>query len=438
MTSRSFRRRAALVAVSLALIVPGSPAFASNASTASSTPGCYDDALPITVEEQRLDDRAAPEQDPAAAQILARTGLDARVGRYIKVLCDQLGFADARRFVSRRGRHLWEAATERAQTQPPPGELPASDDRGLYWARITMAKSLHQWDPAGGLSKPDRAKLIKRLEVTSRGITSSRFADDSVDDQILVTGFDPFTLDADIRIGNPSGANALTLDGARWTVGGRKVQIQTVIFPVRYADFDEHMVEHALNRHYRAGSQRADMVITASQGRIGLFDLEMYNGRRRSVSSIGDNNNEQGGGTYTHPLVPPGMPFGPEFLVSSLPVEAMAATAVPPFTTRINTRIVEIPAGGSTPVVRANGPTNGSIAVEGSGGGYLSNEIAYRNTLRREFLAPDLPAGHLHVPVLQFAGSNPDEITDPTYEANRGAIVAGAHLIISNGIAALP
>ena len=31
------------------------------------------------------------------------------------------------------------------------------------------------------------------------------------------------------------------------------------------------------------------------------------------------NNNEQGGGTYTDPIVPPGMPDGPEFLESSLP-----------------------------------------------------------------------------------------------------------------------
>ena len=179
------------------------------------------------------------------------------------------------------------------------------------------------------------------------------------------------------------------------------------------------------------------MVMTASQGRVGLFDLEVYNGRRRSVSSIGDNNNVQGGGTYTDPMVPPTMPDGPEWLESSLPMEEMATAVVAPFTTRINTRVVEIPAGEEDPVVRVDGPTEGSIAVEGSGGGYLSNEIAYRNTLRRKKLDPDMPAGHLHVPVLQFASSNPDEITDPTYEANREAIVDGAHRILRKGIAAL-
>jgi pyrrolidone-carboxylate peptidase len=429
-------RRGAITAVCLALLVPLIPTLPALAGSSVDMPGCYDDTLPITVEEQRLDDRASPEEDPAAEQILSGTGFNPRVGRFIKGLCNH-DVESARRFVGRRGLNLWAAATERAQTEPPSGQLPATDDRGLYWARITMAKHLHQWDPDGGVSDAERAKLIKRLEYTSRGITSSLFAEDGGVDKVLVTGFDPFTLDTDIRIGNPSGANALTLDGAQWTVGGRDVEIQTVVFPVRYADFDERMVEHALNQHYQAGPQRADMVTTASQGRVGFFDLEVYNGRRRSVSSIGDNNNVQGGGTYTDPVVPPTMPRGPEFLESSLPMEEMATASVPPFTTRINTRVVEIPAGEEDPVVQLDGPTEGSIAVEGSGGGYLSNEIAYRNTLRRQKLAPDMPAGHLHVPVLRFDSANPDEITDPTYEANREAIVEGAHRILRKGIAAL-
>ena len=45
-----------------------------------------------------------------------------------------------------------------------------------------------------------------------------------------------------------------------------------------------------------------------------------------------------------------------------------------------------------------------------------------------------MPAGHLHVPVLQFDPANKTAITDPTYEANRDAIVAGAHAILRNGL----
>jgi pyrrolidone-carboxylate peptidase len=296
---------------------------------------------------------------------------------------------------------------------------------------------LHQWAPGDGLADTDRAQLIRRFERASRGIDTTEFGSEDGVRRVLVTGFDPFTLDADIRIGNPSGATALTLDGVMWEVDGEDVEIQTVVLPVRYADFDEGMVERAVFRHYLPGPQRADFVMTTSQGRVGLFDLEVWNGRRRSVSSIGDNNNVQGGGTFTDPVVPPTMPAGPEFIRTSLPVEAMAATAVPPFTTRVNTFVVEIPAGEDDPIGRPDGPTDGSISVEGSGGGYLSNEIAYRNTLRRDVLAPDLPAGHLHVPVLRFDPANPDDITDPTYEANREAIISGAHKMLRRGMATL-
>lgn len=395
--------------------------------------GCSDPTLPITVEEQRLPRTTAAGGDPVSAQILRGTGLDRNVAVFTKLLCKLPNRHVAEVAVRAQGEALWSAAVARTKRTPRPGELPATDDRGLYWARISMAKALRQWTPRFGLSETGRAALIKSLEYTSRGITSSRFSGGVR--KVLVTGFDPFTLDADIRIGNPSGANALSLDGRRWRIGGQTVEIQTVMFPVRYADFDEGMVEDALRPHYLPGRQRADFAMTASQGRIGLFDLEVFNGRRRSVSSIGDNNNIWGGGTVNAPVVSPGMPPGPEWLTTSLPTAAMAATAVAPFTTRINTSVLEIPAGQTTPVRRPDGPTPGSIASEGAPGGYLSNEVAYRNTLQRDLLHPSMPAGHLHVPVLQFDPANTTAITDPAYERNRDAIVTGAHAILRNGLA---
>ena len=394
--------------------------------------GCYDPARPITVEEQRLPRTTAAGGDPVSAQILRGTGLDRNVDTFTRLLCRLPNRWVADVAIRRQGEALWSAAVARTKRTPRPGELPATDDRGLYWARISMAKALRQWTPRFGLSVTSRAALIKSLEYTSRGITSSRFSPGVR--KVLVTGFDPFTLDADIRIGNPSGANALSLDGRRWRVGGRTVEIQTVMFPVRYADFDQGMVEDALRPHYLPGKQRADFAMTASQGRIGIFDLEVFNGRRRSVSSIGDNNNIWGGGTISAPVVSPGMPPGPEWLTSSLPMTAMAATPVAPFTTRINTSVLEIPAGQTTPVRRPDGPTPGSIASEGAPGGYLSNEVAYRNTLQRDLLHPSMPAGHLHVPVLQFDPANTTAITDPTYERNRDTIVTGAHAILRNGL----
>ncbi|MFC0625612.1 hypothetical protein [Kribbella deserti] len=396
---------------------------------------CYDTSVPGTVEEQRLDN-ASPGGQPVPPQILERSGFDDDVERFTRILCALPGYRPALAVVRAQGDALWTTAIRRAQRTQQTPDLPSTDDRGLYWARISMAKALRQWQPRKPLQAAERAELIRTLEYASRGITSTRF--DHGVRRVLVTGFDPFTLDADIRIGNPSGANALSLDGTRWRVNGETVQIQTVVFPVRYTDFDEGMVEHALAPHYRPGPQRAELVMTVSQGRVGLFDLEVFNGRRRSVVSIGDNNNLWGGGTVAAPVVAPGMPPGPEWLTSSLPMTEMAATAVPPFRTRVNTSVLEIPAGQTTPVRRPDGPTPGSIASEGAGGGYLSNEVAYRNTLQRDLLHPAMPAGHLHVPVLQFGAGNTSEITDPSYEANRDAIVAGSHAILRTALTTLP
>ena len=88
-----------------------------------------------------------------------------------------------------------------------------------------------------------------------------------------------------------------------------------------------------------------------------------------------------------------------------------------------HTSVVEIPAGQTEPVTRPDGPTPGSVARQGGGGDYLSNEIAYRATLLRDALGLHIPGGHLHTPVLQFADGNTTELTDPVFEANQRDIV---------------
>src|SRR5690606_40191984 len=71
-----------------------------------------------------------------------------------------------------------------------------------------------------------------------------------------------------------------------------------------------------------------------------------------------------------------------------------------------HTEITEIPAGETEPVVRPDGPTPGSEARAGGGGDYLSNEIAYRNTLLRDATGLDVPAGHVHTPILHLGGED--------------------------------
>ncbi|WP_213014837.1 hypothetical protein [Acinetobacter rathckeae] len=72
-------------------------------------------------------------------------------------------------------------------------------------------------------------------------------------------------------------------------------------------------------------------------------------------------------------------------------------------------------------------------ARRGGGGDYLSNESGYRNTLLRDVMGLHIPAGHIHVPVMNYyydgtaengGGVRDDNaITDARYESYRTAII---------------
>jgi hypothetical protein len=415
------------------LLVSSPGSVAASAPAASS---CQDPSVTPSAEEARLE-QAQP------AQIIERAGFTALVSQFALDLCDVPDAAGAELLVRRYGEKLWQAAVRRVQgpADPGPGALAVDDDRPLYWARLGLAQSLRQWVPCFPSTAADRTGWQKSLEYTSRGLTTSEFAPRHGVRQLFVSGFDPFGLDSEPRTGNPSGASALHLDDRVIRVDGIEVQIQAVVLPVRYPDFDDGIVEDAFGPHVRPGPQRADLVSTTSQGRSGQFDLEVFNGRRRSTT-YPDNLNGWGGGTPSAPTVHPGVGPGPEFVRSTLPIAQMqAAGAERPFPVDVNTAIAEIPAGSTTVIFRADGPTEGSIAVEGGGGGYLSNESAYRVTLLLASLGPQQnppPGGHLHLPVMYFGSDNSTEITDAEYERNRADIVTQTQTILLAALAGRP
>lgn len=420
----------AVLSVSGLLAVDAAAAAARTASAASvARPGaaaagqpCQDTSVPPTVEEARLTRTAGADPAPVPERILAASGFDRLVTGFERSLCLVRDPASASAAAEAGGRLLWEAATARARHAAGSGSAVAGDDRPLYWARLAMTLALRRWTPAFPVDAALRTRLEHRFEYASRGITSTGFSVPSGTRKLLVSGFDPFLLDTEIRRGNPAGASVLALDGRTVTVDGTPVQVQAVVFPVRFGDFDRGMVEETFRPHLAADPGRVDLFVTVSQGRVGAFDLEVWNGRRRSAAAP-DNLNVFSGGTATAPVVPPGMPPGPEFVASTLPHQRMLAADGAPFTVRRNPQVVEIPAGGTGPVTRPDGPTPGSVAVQGSGGGYLSNEVAYRTTLLRDTLAAGIPGGHVHTPVLDLDPGNTAEITDPVFERNRADIV---------------
>ncbi|MFF7603011.1 pyroglutamyl-peptidase I family protein [Streptomyces mirabilis] len=397
----------------LGLALVGGLAAAPTASAAA--------AAPVTVEEQRLD-QAAPQE------ILRRSGFDTVAPGLARALARAGSFGQAERVVVRQGARLWQRAVDRAQGRGPAGgDLSRDDDRPLYWARLGMTREVRQWEPEFGLTDTQRAKLLAELEENSRGENSIRYPHAKGVKRILLTGFDPFTLDRDVRISNPSGATALALDGTTIRTADGPARIETAVFPVRWQDFADGTVERTLRRQL----PRVDLFTTVSQGRVGRFDVERTNGAWRG----GFPDNENVSRTETIPVTDPASQ--PQWTSTTLPYARIVAAPTGRFPVYDHTSVTEIPAGGTDPVVRPDGPTPGSTARAGGGGDYLSNEIAYRATLLRDRLGlhDSLPGGHVHTPVLQFGTGNTDPatgtVTDPEFVRNRLDIIAQVRAIVT-------
>ncbi|GHH68715.1 hypothetical protein GCM10017673_18280 [Streptosporangium violaceochromogenes] len=399
-------------------------AEAAKTLTAATVTGCADTSVALTVEELRLA-KAVPQE------ILRRSGFDALALRFARALCGTESYREAERVVTEHGRRLWRRAVDRAQGRGVAGgDLSRDDDRPLYWARLGMTGALRRWRPEFTLSDAGRAALLGGLERGSRGQEGIRLPGGGGGKgvrRVLVTGFDPFTLDRDIRISNPSGAVALALDGVTVRTDAGPVRFEAVTFPVRWGDFADGTVERTL----RPRLPEADLFATVSQGRVGRIDVERFNGAWRG--GFPDNENLSSTG-----LIP--VPQGtaparqPQWTVTTLPYRDILAASTGRFPVYDNTQVTEIPAGAADPVVRPDGPTEGSAARGGGGGNYLSNEIAYRATLLRDRLGLDIPGGHVHTPVLTFGAGNTDPatgtVTDPEFVRNRRDIVGQVRSII--------
>ncbi|SDH51072.1 Pyrrolidone-carboxylate peptidase (N-terminal pyroglutamyl peptidase) [Actinokineospora alba] len=410
-------------AVVIAALVAGAPLAA-----AEDRRDCYDPTVPLTVEENRL-------SRPIPQDILRRSGFDRYATTFSAALCAVAGGPSADALVSATGKTLWTAAVARAQSPVPTDGLSVTDDRPLYWARLRFTSLLRQWTPARGLDAREREALILTFDRASRGQDSLRLPTGGGMRRIVVSGFDPFILDADIRRSNPSGAAALALDGAIVRTPNGPARIETAIFPVLWRPFEQGTVEDTFLPHLREGRARADMFVTVSQGRPGRFDVEGYNGRWRG--GFPDNDNISYTGVAPIPAHVPTVTPAPEFVRSTLPAAEMAAAPSGRFPVHINPSVTEIPAGATAPVFQPNGPTPGSVARAGSGGNYLSNEIAYRTTLLRDALGAPMPGGHLHTPVLVFGPGNTTEISDPVFEQNRLDIIDQTRALVTAAAATL-
>lgn len=392
---------------------------------AAATPGCFDAAVPLTVEEQRLT-ATMPAGGPAVGPELVRlAGFDPLVAEVKHDLCAARTPRRAERVITQAGDRLWRTAVDRAQGRRPDlGTLDRFDDRPLYWARLQLSSAIRQWTPS--FAVPDREALLTAFDHGSRGLDDVRFPLGKTR-RVMVSGFDPFQLDgAGVRISNPAGAAALQLDGRILDTPSGPAVVQAVSFPVVWGYFDAGIVEAAYGTALRDRARQPDVLMTISQGRPGRFDIERWAGAWRG--GFPDNNNVSVTGG-----VPPaaGWPQPDvQFIETTLPYDRMLAAPAGAYPVNFNQAFCVWPdasqPGTGTPVCRSDAPAAGELAASGGGGTYLSNESMFRsNRVRLGLGRTSVAGGHLHTPVLGQP-SAPEALTDADFEARRQAIAAQA------------
>ncbi|KHM49932.1 hypothetical protein PL71_05535 [Pseudoalteromonas distincta] len=337
---------------------------------------------PLTVEEQRIN-----KAQSAMPNVL--NTFTPQVSSFEQQFKELNDFKSAKALVQSFSFELWENAKQRII------KTNNYDDRELYWARLLSSKVIRTTPPKFSITQAQLNTLLTLLEEGSRGRTDLAFSSGSTK-KILLTGFDPFLLDKNINQSNPSGVAALLLDGQVINYNGISAEINTVMVPVRYEDFDQGIIESLLAPYYALNN--VDMVVTVSMGRTE-FDLEHFPGKRRSVTAP-DNANIVYGGTQTNPVIPKlnGRPLpGNEFVKFSLPVTYMQK-AKGPYKVIDNHEVTTLE---KTYKAGSYGELKNSIAVNGGGGGYLSNEISYRSIRLRDALNSSIPTGHIHTPRIQ-------------------------------------
>ncbi|QOL27288.1 hypothetical protein LP316_09420 [Thalassotalea sp. LPB0316] len=343
----------------------------------------YADYTKPTVEELRI--AKAKQAMPTVVSQLAD-----RVAEFDDQINKARKYTTLMQLVLRHSDLLWRDAVQSYKSAND------QDDRALYWARLQMSESLRGASAFQSLLPEQQAKLLWQFELLSRGQMDVKF-DRNTQKRILITGFDPFFLDRHINQSNPSGATALALDDVVISSKGVSAEIETLIVPVRFADFDQGMIETILTPYFK--EQAVDMVVTISMGREH-FDLEHFPALRRSAKAP-DNLNVYTGATSENPLIPllNNKPLaGPEFVVYSLPYQAMQK-ATGQFKINDNRFVQTLAKGEFYPSDLAE--LNNETSVQGSGGGYLSNEISYRSILLRNDYAPVMPVGHIHTPKIK-------------------------------------
>lgn len=352
-----------------------------------------------------------------------------------------------------KGAELLQYAKQRIKIQNQPY---TNKDGILYLTRLIMQVILKNHPKL--LSKfPSKIEdLSDQFEKHSRGLegtekpvftqqTSSNF-------NILISGYDPFTAiygfngykyyDWGDHQSNSSGNLALALDGVSTNpINGKIATIKSVIFPVRYREFDKGWIEDFFKSY--VNDNNIKMIITFSYGVDGdiySFEIERFASRKRGGSN--DNNLMSTTSNFlnipdkdNYEFINTKLPFDDMYIADDVGLDQMFTfqyfnNSVAGAKRTINNPSEDLKITPLIPEPELSNypPTSGTAtkikSISGSGGSYLSNEIFYRVAwLRENSPNPEKFTGHIHVGFLSVdAKTDRTEMFNIIKESLRQAI----------------
>jgi pyrrolidone-carboxylate peptidase len=273
-----------------------------------------------------------------------------------------------------------------------------SNDSGLYIARSKMRIALRSGYDSFVKTKGAATSYLKSqtwiqlIEDNSRNYANIDLTSGlgHTDLKILITGFDPF----ENAKTNFSGELALEFHNKFISGATKTARIQSVIFPVRYQEFDNGFVDN----FFAKWIPQVDAILTCSlDDNESHFSIERFAGNWRQKDEDNDTKSSPQQKIITSAAA---------FYESTLPVDKLLLRSEVNLTDFIRyredykTQIIPKPftkKDNNQPSF----PLSSIIgdAEEGSGGAFLSNEIFYRVAHLRQVMRPNLPTGHIHVPV---------------------------------------
>lgn len=335
--------------------------------------------------------------------------ISAMVSNFVKYISETEGLIleDINKKVAYDAKTLWDEAVKQVQG----GKL---DDRPLYWARNKMQAWLKRHplfkdgiDFKKSLVKKgsELDKTIAIFEEKSRNYTGIDFSKANGKKKVLITGFDPFVLNpfhkkivGDITTFNPSGISALYFHNKK--IGN--AYIQCAIVPVRYEDFDNGIIENIVENNI----YQFDIMMTTSRNDSN-FDLERFASKFRGGfldnMNIGDTYLEYNQKRFKQ------ISIGNEFYETTLPISKIMTDDLSPSYGKIyfdQSYIDDLGNKEDHPTSNSNSSEFKKIVIKGnstndsgSGGDYLSNEVMYRATRKRDELEKhnSKAVGHVHI-----------------------------------------